>query len=76
MPTPANLRLRLKLLSDFDQLVARLEARDDSAIKEAQDRLYGIALTEDPGTLALIFRALARVLEEQQPAIDAGGFKM
>lgn len=75
MPRPENLRLHLKLLSDLDQLAARLEAGDQSAVAEAQDRLYGVALCNDPITLALVMKALAKVLADFQQEIDAGGWR-
>ncbi len=76
MPSPANLRLRLQLIAQFDQLAERLADGDQSALAEAHDRIAGLTLCDDCDTLASVFRALARVLEEQQGEIDRGGFKM
>ena len=76
MPSPAILRTRLRLIADIDQLVERLQQGDESALAEAQDRLSGIALSADCHTMSLLFRAVSRVIDEQQISIDNAGFKM
>ncbi len=75
MPRPESLRLRTKLIAEFEQLAERLEHGDATSIEEAQDRLYGIALTEDCDILALVFRALLRVLDDMQSKVDESGVK-
>jgi len=76
MPTPRNLRLRLKLISQFDQLAERLTHGDETALEEAKDRLFGIATACDCDVMSQVMKAMARVLEEQQQEIDRGGWKM
>jgi hypothetical protein len=75
MPTPQNLRLRLKLISQFDQLAERLTHGDETALEEAKDRLFGIATACDCDVMSQVFRALAKVLTDMQKTIDDGGFQ-
>ena len=75
MPQPETLRVRLQLMSRFEQLAERLEHGDTTAIRAAQDHLYGVALCGDTYTLGLVFRALTQVLSDMQQEIDAGGWK-
>jgi hypothetical protein len=75
MPRPESLRLRVALISTFDQLAARLADHDESALLEAVDRLQGIALTADCDVMSQVMKAMARVLEEQQGQIDNAGFQ-
>ncbi len=75
MPSPASLRLRVKLIHDFEQLSERLAHGDETAMEEARDRLVGISLAADCQTMADVFRALGQVLTDQQVTIDHGGFR-
>jgi len=73
MASKKSLRLRLALIAKFDQLSARLEAGDQSAIEDAHSHLAGLIVSDDTPTLALVIRAFARVLDEQQSEVDESG---
>ena len=75
LPTPANLKLRLALIAKFDQLSARLENGDESAVEEAHDHIGGLLLSDDTGTLALVMQAFARVLESFQGEVDSESWR-
>jgi hypothetical protein len=79
MPTPSTLRKRLQLTHDFEQLYSRLESGDaaavEEAIEEARDIICGLVLCEDAEVLALVFRALVKVLDDMQQEIDHGGWQ-
>ena len=75
MATPSNLRLRVQLISKFDQLAIRLEDGDEAAIEEAHSHLAGLILCDDTGTLALVMKALRTVLEDFQGEIDSHGWR-
>ena len=74
MPSPESLRIRVQLIHTFDQLAERLANGDASAIEEAQDRIAGLAICDDPYVLSLVMRAMARVLTDQQEELDRGGW--
>jgi hypothetical protein len=75
MATPENLRLRLQLIAKFDQLSARLDAGDETAIDEARDHICGLVICEDTETMSLIMKALSSVLEGFQGQVDANSWK-
>ena len=75
MPTPETLRLRLRLISKFDQLAARLEAGDETAVEAAHDHICGLVVCDDASTLALVMKALAGVLSDFQDEIDENGYR-
>lgn len=70
MATPENLRLRVALIAKFDQLACRLADGDETAIEEAHDHICGLIVCEDCGTLSLVMKALASVLESFQGEAD------
>jgi hypothetical protein len=74
MPTPSTLRKRLALIADLDQLASRLDNRDPAAIEETQDHIAGLTLCDDPNILAMVIRAMARVLTDMQQELDRGGW--
>ena len=75
MPTSETLRRRLQLIAEFQQLQARLEAGDETAIEPATDILIGVSITKDCGTLALVMKALAETLAGFQGELDREGWK-
>lgn len=74
MPDPYSLRLRLKLISEFDQLAVRLDHNEPGAVEEARDRIAGMTLCDEPDILAMFIRAMARTLADMQDEIDRGGW--
>ena len=70
MPEPANLRLRLQLISRFDQLAARLADGDKTAIEPTHDHIRAMLDCRDMPTLSLIMKAMMGVLESFQGEVD------
>ena len=75
MPTSESLRLRIRLIAEFEQLAERLAHGNETTVEEAQNRLYGAAMAANVDTLALIMKALATVPSQMQDEIDRGGLK-
>ena len=76
MPSRESLRIRLRLMHRWEAIAERLTHNDESALAEAIDILEGIRLNATCESMTWVFRGLVSALDQMQPQIDAGGWKM